>query len=117
MTTVFSLAGLASAMGGFFLARFFAGEETGAKGKLGNLRVKVRDRVVHIHHWLCGSFLLMGLHHYFISHTSPYEAVCYGLLIGIVAQGLTYRDFYRFVYKDADSCGEVGERGDVLIDY
>jgi len=102
MLTAISFAGVASAVAGFLLAKFFAGAATGAKGKFGNLRVKVKDRVVHVHHWLYASFLMMGFHHYFTVHPWPHEAICYGFLIGVIVQGLTYRDFYRVVYKEQD---------------
>ena len=102
MLTVISLAGAASVIAGYLSAKFFAGEETGAPGKFGNLRVKVKDRVVHVHHWLYASFLVMGFHHYFTVHPWAHEAVCYGFFIGVIIQGLTYRDFYRVVYKEKD---------------
>jgi hypothetical protein len=119
MLTVISLAGAASAIAGYLSAKFFAGAETGAKGKFGNLRVKVKDRVVHVHHWLYASFLMMGFHHYFTIHPWPHEAICYGFLIGVIVQGLTYRDFYRVVYKykKTDLVACTDENGNLLMDY
>ena len=113
------LGGLLFTLAGYVSAKFFAGEEVGAKGRFGNLRVKVKDRVVHVHHWLYASFLIVGLHHYFIAHPWPHEVMCYGFLLGIVIQGLTYPDFYRVVYKykevDLVACAE--ENGNFLMDY
>ena len=67
------------------------------------MRIKVKDYIIHVHHWLYGGFLIVGLHHFFQSHPWPHQIVIYGFLVGIVIQGLTYRDFYRIVYKESDS--------------
>ena len=94
-----------SAAIGFWCAQLVAGEECGAKAKIKIVknRVKIKDHVVHVHHWLYGSFLLMGVHHFFITHPWHHQEVFYGFLVGVVIQGLTgknTRDFYRVVYKE-----------------
>ncbi len=89
-----------SAIVGFLCAKYIAGEECGAEAKIVKNRVKIKDRVVHVHHWLYGSFLLMGIHHFFITHPWNHQEVFYGFLVGIVVQGLTYPDFYRVIYKE-----------------
>jgi hypothetical protein len=117
MTTTILFACLISALAGFLLARFFSGEEPGIKGKFGTLRIKVRDYVIHVHHWLYGGFLIMGFHHFFQSHPWPYQMVFYGFLAGIVIQGLTYPDFYRIIYKEPDFGTGADGTGDFLADY
>ena len=108
--------GAMSALAGFSLARFFAGEEAGHEGKFGTLRIKVKDYVIHLHHWLYGGVLIFGVHRFFVTHPWPHEAVFYGFLIGVVMQGLTYPDFYRVIYKKSDTEGANGE-DDFLMNY
>jgi hypothetical protein len=108
--------GSTSAIAGFLLARFFAGEEAGEKGKLGVLRIHVKDYVIHLHHWLYGGVLIIGFHHFFAAHPWPHEAIFYGFLVGVVIQGLTYSDFYRIIYKKPNLGGTSG-RDDFLMNY
>ena len=117
MTATVFFGGLVSVFVGFFLARFFSGEESGMKGKCGALRIKVKDYIIHVHHWLYGGFLIMGFHHFFQTHPWPDQIILYGFLAGVVIQGLTYRDFYRIVYKESNFNASAGDDGSFLMDY
>ena len=102
MTPMIIFFGILSAAAGFLCAKYVAGEECGDEAKIVKNKVKIKDHIVHVHHWLYGSFLLIGVHHFFITHPSRYEEIYYGFLIGIVIHGLTYPDFYRIVYKEEE---------------
>ena len=78
---------------GFFFWKIFAGKHEGDKIER-SLRFRVKGKWVHIHHWLwCLVILivlsLLGIKILFLN----------GILIGSMAQGLTYRDWYRVVYR------------------
>lgn len=62
-----------------------------------NLRVFVRGRVIHMHHWINLSILLtftfflnMGVMDYMFTK---------GLMVGGILQGLTFPDFKNIVYR------------------
>lgn len=79
---------------GFYTAKFFAGKKEGKPGRINSIKFKIKEWTVHMHHWIISLTLLIvavifKIHIYFI----------YGLLTGMVIRGLTYRDFYKFVYK------------------
>jgi hypothetical protein len=103
MTPSIIFFGVLSAAVGFLCAKYIAGEEVGAEAKIVKNRVRIKNHVVHVHHWLYGSFFLIGLHSFFATHPSSYEEIIYGFMIGVVIQGLTYPDFYRIVYKEEES--------------
>jgi len=80
---------------GFLAASFFAGEEEGERGRVGSLRIHVKDYVLHVHHWFYAAAIMVAL-----PSNEPHKEVMYGFLAGILVQGLTYRDFYKLVYRD-----------------
>jgi hypothetical protein len=77
---------------GFFVAKFFSGKKEGQEGHLESLKFRIGSHILHIHHWLYGSIILLLL--WFIGF---YNDIVFGFFTGLVLQGLTYRDFY-FVY-------------------
>jgi hypothetical protein len=82
---------------GLFAASFFAGKEEGEKGRVGSLRIHVKDYVLHVHHWFYAAAIMVAL-----PSNEPHKDAMYGFLAGILVQGLMYRDFYKLVYKDED---------------
>ncbi len=88
-----------SSIAGFFVSRSLAGKKPGQKGRIRSLRIKVRNHFIHIHHWIYGGAVLAVAPMFFEKHPWPYQSVFIGFLIGIVIQGLTYRDFYKIFYK------------------
>lgn len=74
----------------------FAGKYEGDKLKR-SIRLKIGMYRIHIHHWIwCLAILVIyvffGFYHPFIL----------GVLIGSIAQGLTYKDRFVIFYKDTD---------------
>ena len=81
---------------GFLLAKLLDGkrEREREQGIVKSLKFKLNNYIIHIHHWLCALIILLIL--FFINYFN--EAV-YGFLIGLIIQGLTYRDFYQIIYR------------------
>ncbi|MBS3903577.1 MAG: hypothetical protein KGZ30_04380 [Anaplasmataceae bacterium] len=82
---------------GYIAANFLAGPETGVPGRIRSIRFSIKNYVVHLHHWFIASttgvFLFLG---------EVERLVIYAFLLGIIIQGLTYRDFHRLIYKITD---------------
>jgi hypothetical protein len=85
---------LLGAVAGYLAAEYFSGKDEGERGKVKSIRIKVKEYVLHVHHWLCASVALVILPAD-LGHKTVIEA----FLVGIIIQGLTYRDFYKVVYK------------------
>jgi len=83
---------LISVIGGYFFARGFAGEFEGDKIRR-SLRFLIRNYYIHIHHWFYSSVILIII--YLLGF---YHPVLYGVLIGLIIQGLFYRDRFVFIY-------------------
>ena len=79
---------------GFFVARFDSGKKEGNEGSLKSIQFNVGKYRIHIHHWFIASIILIIL-----IMLDFYNDLIYGLLIGLIIQGLTYRDFYKFIIK------------------
>jgi hypothetical protein len=86
--TIFLLAGTA----GIVFWNFIGGQFEGDRLER-SLRVSVGRYQLHVHHW----FYCLGIMAALWSYDSAGPGVC-GFLSGSVAQGLTYRDWYLFVY-------------------
>ena len=83
---------------GYFIALFFAGRHTKAKGRIPSLIFRFKQYRIHLHHWLVFSNVIAVtlILHFFI--VSP--LLFYGLLGGVVAQGvLHYEDWHTIVQK------------------
>lgn len=83
---------------GYALARFVGGKKAGERGKLPSLTFRKKNHIIHLHHWFI-SFVVIVM----LFAVGLYSNTVYGFLTGLVAQGLTYGDFYKVVYKKADT--------------
>ena len=90
---------LAATCLGFLVASFSSGRQTGVCGRLKSVRLRIKNYVIHVHHWLYGVFALAGVSQYSETHSISHEHVVYAFLIGLIIQGLTYRDFYKLIYR------------------
>ena len=79
---------------GFSVAYIISGKKEGEQGLIKSLIFSIKNYHLHFHHWLSGLIILLIL-----VSIGFYHDLIYGLLFGTIAQGLTYRDFYRLVYK------------------
>lgn len=79
---------------GYGIAKFFAGKNENVQGRWPSIIFRVKEYKVHLHHWMWGSacIVLLLLMHF-------RNSIVYGLLIGIVAQGLNYSNRFRIIYK------------------
>jgi hypothetical protein len=59
-----------------------------------SIKFKVNDYTVHLHHWLYASVIVVAF-----PGTMRVHIVLLFFFIGVIAQGLTYRDFYKVVYR------------------
>lgn len=83
---------------GFLFTRFMAGK-IGKQGRLRSVRFRVKDKyTVHLHHWFLCGIALVGMQLVDISST-----FLHGLVYGSIAQGLLYRDCYKFFYRDKEN--------------
>ncbi len=78
---------------GFLIFEIFSGRK---KGKMGAsiLILETRKHFYHLHHWFISLIILIIL---IIS--SVKNNFIYGFLIGAIIQGLTYKDFYKFLIR------------------
>ncbi len=81
---------------GFVLAQILSGEKEGEQGLLKSFKFDLKQYIVHLHHWIIAMtglvvLMLLGI----------YSDLTYGVLIGLVVQGVAYRDFYRIIYRRA----------------
>jgi len=79
---------------GFFIAKFFSGKKESKQGRIKSLKFDVKRYTVHLHHWFIALIILILL-----VALEFYNDLIYGILIGLIIQGLTYRDFYKIVYQ------------------
>ena len=80
---------------GFLASKYMAGESVGERGKARSIVIPFRRWGIHLHHWLY-SLCLISLSfttgtHFF----SP--AITYGLLGGLVFQGIYYYSDWRII--------------------
>ncbi|MDA2921815.1 hypothetical protein MYX07_00950 [Patescibacteria group bacterium AH-259-L07] len=77
---------------GYAIQRLWSGKYEGDRLKR-SLRFLIGNYYIHIHHWLYSLAILVILYFFNI-----YHPVIYGLLIGFIIQGFTYRDRFIFYY-------------------
>lgn len=65
-----------------------------------NLRVFVKGRVIHMHHWINLSILLTFT--FFLNMGFMDYMFTKGLMVGGILQGLTFPDFKNVVYRAPD---------------
>jgi len=83
-----------SAIVGFATAKIFSGKKEGKQGRIKPLQFQTKKYTTHIHHWLLGTIIL-GILLIF----NYYNEIIFGFILGIILQGLTYKDFYKIIYK------------------
>lgn len=96
MFLTFVLQFIISIILGFAFWNFFAGKYEGDKLER-SFRPKVGKYRVHIHHWIYCCIILV----IFIL-VRVYNPILLGLLIGLIIQGLSYKDRFVVIYRDAD---------------
>ena len=85
-----------SAIAGYFVQKLISGKYEGDKIER-SLRLSTGGYYIHIHHWIYYSVFILGM--YLFNFYSP---IVYGLFIGGIIQGLTYRDRFIIIYKKKD---------------
>jgi hypothetical protein len=79
---------------GFLIAKSFAGKKEGDQGIIKSIKFKTKNKTIHLHHWLISSIILL-----FLLLIKYYNDLIFGFLIGLIIQGLTYKDFYKIIYR------------------
>jgi len=80
---------------GFAVVKLLSGKKEGERGIVPSLKFKIGIYFIHLHHWLWALIIILIL-----VCIDYFNEIIYGLLIGLIIQGLTYRDFYKIVYKN-----------------
>lgn len=80
---------------GYYIAYVVAEKKSGKPGLIKSRIFKIKDYKIHLHHWVSSSIILIVL-----VLLDFYNDIIYGFLIGVIIQGLTYRDFYKILYKE-----------------
>lgn len=83
-----------TAAAGYLITDYLAGDYEGHPGKLKSVRIRVKQYILHVHHWLSASFAL-----YVLPSDAAHKTLIEAFLVGIIIQGLTYKDFYKVIYK------------------
>lgn len=83
---------------GFFIAKLFSGRKEGEEGLFKSLKFNIKNYIIHLHHWLLALLMLiiLAVVDFYMDLISGH--LIYGILLGLIIQGLTYRDFYKIVY-------------------
>jgi len=80
---------------GFILAMLLAGKKLGHKGLISSLiHFTTKKYHVHIHYWILSIIAILAL-----AFLGYYHAIIYGVLLGIMLQGLSYKDFYQVFHR------------------
>jgi len=82
---------------GFLTARFISAKKEGRQGRLKFIKFKIGENVLHIHHWLYGSVVLLVMW-----QVGFYNDFIYGFFVGMVMQGLMYKDFYYIFFNEKE---------------
>lgn len=96
MSTKIYIFFIVGAIIGFLFHFIFDGKKEGDNLHR-SIRFLVGDYYVHLHHWLYSVVIVLVL--YYFDWDFPFV---YGFLTGSIMQGLTYRDWYLFVYHKDD---------------
>ncbi|PIN75939.1 hypothetical protein COV17_03380 [Candidatus Woesearchaeota archaeon CG10_big_fil_rev_8_21_14_0_10_36_11] len=83
---------LLGAICGFTISYFLSGKTEGQQGIIKSFIFTVGQYNVHIHHWIIALIILIALLYF-----GFYNDFVHGLLLGLIIQGLMYRDFYKFI--------------------
>jgi hypothetical protein len=90
-----------SAIIGFTVAELISGQYEGHHRFWKSIQIKVKDYTFHVHHWLYASAALIAL-----PSSTEHKTIIEAFLIGVIVQGLTYKDFYKVVRKESGVMGE-----------
>ncbi len=90
---------------GFFVAKLDSGKREGKDGSLRSLKIQIKKYTIHFHHWFVSALIILIL-----TLLNFYNYFIYGILTGIIVQGLTYEDFYKLVYKNTSYKYESKEK-------
>lgn len=85
-----------SAILGFLIAKILCGKYEGDKPER-SLRFSIEKYYLHIHHWIYGVVILIILLIF-----KFYNPSVFGFLMGIIVQGLFYKDRFVILYKKQD---------------
>ena len=77
---------------GYYLAKAVSGRFEGDKPEK-SLRILIGKNYVHLHHWFYSLIILLVLY-----KLNVYHPAIYGFFLGLILQGLTYSDRFRFFY-------------------
>jgi len=79
---------------GYLISRLLSGTEEGKQKKFKSLKFAVKNYIIHLHHWFTAAIAISLL-----LFLNWHNGLIVGLLAGMVIQGITYKDFYRLIYK------------------
>ncbi|HSW96219.1 MAG TPA: hypothetical protein VLF89_00170 [Candidatus Saccharimonadales bacterium] len=66
---------------------------------LPHVKIVTKDKTYHFHHWLTFSVLYWRL---FLKKQVFTSKLLHGMMLGSIFQGLTYKDRFRFRYKNSN---------------
>jgi hypothetical protein len=78
---------------GYIVTKLLAGKKEREQGILKSLKIPIKNKTIHLHHWLIALTALIILAIIQYNNT-----LIDGLLIGIILQGITYKDFLKIIY-------------------
>lgn len=82
---------------GFGVVYFLSAKHEGGKGILPSMKFQIRGYTFHFHHWFVFFIMLVVL-----LVMNIYTIFLLAFIIGIIVQGLTYKDRFLFVYRSRD---------------
>lgn len=82
--------------GAFSVASMICGHYEGHRVSR-SLTFHFKEKTLHIHHWIWGTALFVT-----ILLSGVFNLFIFGILLGMIFQGLTYRDWNIVLYKTAD---------------
>ena len=83
-----------SAVLAFFVAKFTSGKKEGLRGRLPSVKFTFKRYTLWLHHWIfyfLGFVVLVALENR--------EPIWYGICVGAIIQGLTYKDWWYIFFK------------------
>lgn len=83
---------------GYLISRLLSGAEEGQQKRFKSMKFAVKNYIIHLHHWFLMSVVLIMLWFF-----NVYSGLILGFVAGTIIQGLTYRDFYRLVYRKREN--------------
>lgn len=85
-------------LAGYLIGKFLAGKKAGEKGIIKSIILPIGKYRFHLHHWLWGTGGMVAA--LAISFSPPFPQVSYGILAGLILQGIfAYPDWHNFIKK------------------